>query len=172
LRPLLDKAAKKHKVKVRTLPDVVWEIDLKTMRRAMKIFNDGNMEVDANCVTRQLEYLEQKSEYLKRKNAAGTAQEKAPERAPPCEERMVLDGKRGKGEVLDSADMEKMVEEMKLLEERSARQLDAEWIVAAEAALGKNKSTLAVLRMGDVKSHIEKLRERGYEVEEPGSVAE
>jgi hypothetical protein len=171
LRPLLDKAAKTHKVKVRVLPDVEWKIDLKVMRRAMKFFNEGNMEVDANCINRQLEYLERRTEYLK-KSAAGMAQEKFAERLPPCDEKMILNGKSGNGEVLDSAEMEKMFEEMNLQEERGARQLDAEWIVAAETALAKNKSTLAVLRISNAKGYIADLRKLGYEVEEPGSVVE
>ena len=48
--------------------------------------------------------------------------------------------------------------------------MSAEWIEAAEAALGKNTSTIDVVSMINLKgtrSYIDKLRALGYTVEEP-----
>jgi hypothetical protein len=173
LRPLVDKAAKKHRVKVHTMPDVEWDFEVKTMRKMVKMVSGGTLDVDAKCVTQKLEYLERKIEYLK-KEAAATVQVEAPARVLPCGERAILmDDKPGGGKNPDAAAVQKTVENMELQEKLRGQQLDAEWIAAAEAALAKNKSTFAVLRLNQLKSptgHIAKLRELGYEVEEPGSV--
>ncbi|HTQ36704.1 MAG TPA: TraB/GumN family protein [Steroidobacteraceae bacterium] len=168
LRPLVDKAAKQHHVKIRTMPDVEWKFEVKDARKMLKLLGGSSLVVDAQCVTQKLEYLERKIDYLK-KNAAGTAQEKAPARVPDCDEG---------DEIPDTADLQKMRDDMQQREKLSDQQLDAEWIAAAQAALAKNKSTFAVLQIGwngdvsHINGYVAKLRELGYEVEEPGSGGE
>lgn len=174
LRPLVDKVAKKHRVKVRTMPDVEWKIEVKTMRRMVKYLGAGNMEVDAKCVARKLEYLERKIEYLK--EVAADTRAEAPASVPPCGEKITFQvSKSGSGESPDVADIQKMLDNIQLQEKLGAQQLDAEWIAGAEAALARNKSTFAVLQLRQLKSptgYIAKLRELGYEVEEPAKAAE
>ena len=170
LRPLVNSAAKKLHVKVRTLPDVEWKIEVKTMRRMVKVINRGTLQVDAKCVAQKLEYLERKVDYLK-KVAAGTTQEEVPARTPPCGEMdLFTDDKPGSAETPEIAAAQKMVENMDVQEKLGGQKLDAEWIAAAQAAMAKNKSTVAVLPLNQLNSptgHIAKLRELGYEVEEP-----
>jgi hypothetical protein len=174
LRPLVSGAAKKHKVKVRTLPDVEWKFEVKNVRAMMKFAVGLSLTVDTKCVTKKLEYLERKIEYLK-KNANGTGEEKAPPRVAACDETAIMDSKLRSGEIPGSAEFVKMLDDMDLREKLAGQKLDAEWIAAAEAALAKNRSTFAVLPLHQVKNpsgQLAKLRELGYEVEEAGSVIE
>jgi hypothetical protein len=108
-------------------------------------------------------------------NAAGTGQEKSPDRVPDCDEGELLFEKLRSGEIPDTAGILKTSDNIRRQAELSRQQLDAEWIAAAEAALTKNKSTFAMLPASQLKNptgHLAKLRELGYEVEEPGSVVE
>jgi hypothetical protein len=180
LRPLVDKAAKQHKVKVRNSPEVELKVVLKNVRGMLKFVGDFSA-VDANCVTQNLEYLERRIEYLKQ-SVAGPIHEKPPVainlsaadfRGPGCNDWAPLLEKLKSGEIPDTAGILKTMDEMGRRVLVSNQQLDAEWIAAAEAALAKNKSTFAVLQLHQLKDpdgHIAKLRELGYEVEEPDSV--
>jgi hypothetical protein len=171
LRPLVEKAAKKHKVKDRTSPDVEVKVVLKNVRGMLKFFRE-HTPVDAKCVTQKLDYLERRIEYMKQV-AAGPVQEKAPDRVLNCDEAELLFEKLKSGEIPDTAGILKTMDYMERQVELTNQRLDAEWIAAAEAALAKNTSTFAVLPLRQLKSptgHIAKLRELGYEVEEPGSV--
>jgi hypothetical protein len=168
LRPLVDKAAKKHKVKIRTSPGVEHKVEIKNARGMLKVFGAFSL-VDVKCVTQKLEYLERKIEYMKQK-AAGTAQEKAPARVPDCSEGNLLEEKLRSGEVPDTAGILKTIDNMGRQVKLSNERLDAEWIAAAEVALAKNKSTFAMLpasRLKNPTGQLAKLRELGYEVEEP-----
>jgi hypothetical protein len=74
------------------------------------------------------------------------------------------------GEIPDSVGFVKLIDDLATQNQLAREQLDAEWIGAAEAALQKNPSTIAVLQMVNVKgarSYIDKLRVLGYSVEEP-----
>jgi len=172
MRPQVDKAAKQHKVKVRTLPEVELKVDIKHLRGMLKFIRGFNL-VDEQCVTRKLEYLEHRIEYVKL-NAAGMPQDKAPDRVPDCDETELLLSKLMSGEIPDTAGILKTMDSIGKKVMLANQQLDAEWIAAAEAALAGNKSTLAVLSMGwngdvsRINGYVAQLRERGYEVEEPG----
>jgi hypothetical protein len=173
LRPLVDKAAKKHKVKVRTSPEVELKVVLKNARGMLKFYRNLNL-VDANCVAQRLEYLERGIEYTKQVDA-GPVQEKPPARVPDCDEGQLLFEKLKSGEIPDTAGIMKTMDYMERQEQLGNQRLDEEWIAAAGVALVKNKSTFAVLRLNQLKSptgYIAKLRELGYEVEEPVSVVE
>ncbi len=176
LRPLVDKAAKQHKVKVRTLPKVELKVEIKNTRGILKFIRESDL-VDEMCVTQKLEYLERRIEYIKQN--AGTSEAKPPARVKDCDEAdeaELLLSKVQKGEIADPAGIRKMMDTIGKQVISVNQQLDAEWIAAAEAALAANKSTLAVLQIGwngdvsHVNGYIAKLRELGYEVEEPGSV--
>jgi hypothetical protein len=168
LRPLVDKAAKKHKVRIRTLPEVELKVEIKNARGMLKFIGAFD-QVDVKCVTQKLEYLERTVEYLEQK-AVGTTQEKPPARVPVCDEMNYLMSKLQSGEIPDTAGILKMMDTMGRRVKLSNERLDAEWIAAAEAALAKRGSTFAVLQQQQLKSstgYIAKLRELGYEVEEP-----
>jgi hypothetical protein len=67
----------------------------------------------------------------------------------------------------------KLLDELGLQTRLAQEQLDAEWMQAAQAALEKNPSTVAVLHMANVqgpRSYIDKLRELGYSILEPPAV--
>jgi hypothetical protein len=171
LRPLVDKAAKQHKIKVRNSPEVELKVVLKNARGMLKFLGDFSA-VDPKCVMQNLEYLERRIEYL-RQSAAGPVQEKPPHRGPDCNDWAPLLEKLKSGEIPDTAGILKTMDYMGRQVLLSNQRLDAKWVEAAEAALAKNKSTFAVLELRKLKDptgHIAKLRELGYEVEEPGGV--
>lgn len=168
LRPLVDKAAKKHRVRIRTAPGVEQKVQIRNAREMFR-FVGAFDQVDVACVTQRLEYLERKVEYLKQ-IAAGTAQEGAPARVPHCDEMDLLMSKLMSGEIADTAGILALRENAQRQRELSNQRLNEEWIAAAQAALAKNKSTFAVLPLGQLTSptgQLAKLRELGYEVEEP-----
>jgi tRNA G26 N,N-dimethylase Trm1 len=169
----VENAAKKYKVRVRTSPGVEHKIEIKNARGMLKFFREFD-QVDVTCLTQKLEYLERKVEFLKQ-TSAGTAQEEAHARAPECDESQFLISKLRSGEIADSAGILKMIEDVEREGMLSIQKLNEKWIAAAEAALTKNKSTFAMLPASQLKNptgHLAKLRELGYEVEEPGSVVE
>jgi hypothetical protein len=168
LRPLVDKAAKKHKVKVRTMRDVERKIEVKNARGMLKTAGGLDL-VDLKCIPQKLEYLERMIDYLERQ-ASGTAPEKAPARVSDCSEADLLIRMLRSGEIPDKAGILKTMENMELQEKLGRQQLEAEWLAAAETALARNKSTFAMLPMYQLRSatgHLAKLRELGYTVEEP-----
>jgi hypothetical protein len=173
LRPLVDEAAKRHKVKVRNSPEVELKVVLKNVRDMLK-FVGNYSAVDAQCVAQHLEYLERRIEYLKQ-SATGPLQEKPPQRGRDCNDWEPLLEKLKSGEIKDSAGILKTMDYMGRQVELSNQKLDAKWVEAAAAALEKNKSTFAVLQLRQTQNpagHIAKLRELGYEVEEPGGAGE
>ena len=74
------------------------------------------------------------------------------------------------GESAEAARVKKVTADYMWHEQWARVQAQQEWVVAAQAALEKNRSTFAVLRLDDVLSPdgpLEKLRSLGYSVEEP-----
>jgi hypothetical protein len=168
LQPLVDKAVRKHKVKVRTLRDVERKIEVKNARGMLKLAGGLNL-VDVKCVTQKLDYLERKIDYLQQQ-ADGAERGQAPARIPDCSEADLLLRMLRSGEIADTAGILKVIDHMELQEKLGRQQLDEEWIAAAETALAKNRSTFAVLPMHQLRSptgQLAKLRELGYTVEEP-----
>jgi hypothetical protein len=169
LQPLVDKAVKTHKVKVRTMPDVERKIEIKNARGMLKGAVNILDLLDVTCVTQRMEYLERKVEFLKQR-AAGKTEGKAPASVPDCNEADTLIKKIRSGEIPDTAGIVKTIDNAERQEKSGRQQLETEWVAGAEAALAKNKSTFAVLPMYQLKNptgQIAKLRELGYTVEEP-----
>lgn len=76
------------------------------------------------------------------------------------------------GEIPDSLGFVKLLDDLAAQDKLAKAQLDAEWIEAAEATLAKNRSTVAVIstiNMRGDRNYMAKLRELGYQVEEPPS---
>jgi hypothetical protein len=177
LRSVVDKAAKEHKVKVRTMPKVEREVKIKHVADMLKSVRETNVG-DMKCFTLGLDYLERLIEYTDKKagavaqgNAAPAQDNAAAPRLEGCDG-YLLKALRS-GEIPDPAGIIKTIDNIELQLKLASQQLDADWIAAAQAALAKNKSTFAVLLMRQINgtdSYIAKLRELGYAVEEPGSV--
>lgn len=74
------------------------------------------------------------------------------------------------GQDKDAERARKMLADARWHAEWAGVQAEQEWLAAAQAALGKNESTFAVLPLADVLRQdgpLEKLRALGYQVEEP-----
>jgi hypothetical protein len=165
LRQLVDKAAKKHKVKIRTMPMVDAEAtltkgELEMARLATRLDLD-----DVKCFTQGLDAIERLiQERDQRVNA--TARDNA---AHPldCRTDWLTSGK-----FPDLAAAQSMREKMGMQFDHALQQVDTEWMAAAQAALKRNKSTFAMQAVvwGRPNSYIAKFRELGYEVEEPSSI--
>lgn len=173
LQPLVEKIASKYKVKRRILPSVVRRVEFTDAERAM-----ARMQVvldmgDVNCFTQRLDYLERLIQYSRqqdaaRENALRPRRDHCPPWVTPGEwlARWVPSGK-----LPDPASAQSMSDKVSLLLRLAYQQVDAEWMVAARAALAENKSTFAVQRIGDmprINEYLAQFRELGYEVEEPG----
>jgi hypothetical protein len=168
LMPLVEKSAKKHRVKTRTPPRVERKIEVDHVRDKLKSAGRINL-VDPQCVAARLDYLEKLVEYWKLM-ADPEAKADAPKRTPECNEPDMYIKKVKAGEMPDSTGLVAVMDDMQLQEKLGREQFEAEWLAAAQAALEKNTSSFAVLqafRQRDNKGYLDKLRERGYTVEEP-----
>jgi hypothetical protein len=168
LQPLVEKAAKKKRVKVRTMPRVENKVEVKNIRDMLKSAHKVSL-VDEQCVADYLNYLEQQVQYWKLLADGGEGAE-APRRLSACNEADMYIRKVRAGEIPDSTGFVKLLDQLEVQDKLAKEQLDAEWIEAAEAALKKNTSTIALVSMINLKgdrSYIDKLRALGYTVEEP-----
>jgi len=169
---VVEKAAKQHKVKRRTMPDV--ERIVKS--NARKILKSAyHIEIGADhCFTQGLDYLERIIEFSNQRRAVlassvspAPASEAAPPTRVPCEDDLIK--RLRSGEIPDPAGALKVFDEFELQNKLSLEQLDTEWIAAAEAAIAKNISSFAVIptRATSASGYFAKLRDLGYTVEEP-----
>jgi hypothetical protein len=74
------------------------------------------------------------------------------------------------GTSAEAVQLKQLMEDWMWHEEQATLQAQRDWLVAAQTAMEKNKSTFAVLPLADVfrpDGHLEKLRALGYGVEEP-----
>lgn len=168
--PLIEKTAKKHKVKIRTLRKVEREVKIRNVKDMLKSFSVPT-DLEISCFSEILEDLEYRVEYADQR-AAGTAQgDFQPRRAAICEnfDDLLVERMRS-GEIPDPAGILKVMDNLELQGRLAREQRDAEWLAAAEAAIAKNDSTFTMLPMYQITTptgYIAKLRERGYTVEEP-----
>jgi len=171
VRSVVDKAARKHKVKSRTMPIVKREVKVTNAREILKSTYHQDLG-DAQCFAQRLDYVEHVIEYAKQSaNAAGESRADSRPVAPrkiDCAD-VFIKGLRS-GEIPDPAGALKVLDEAALQAKLGLEQLEAEWLAAAQAAIAKNKSTFAMLSMNHVMSltgYLVKLKELGYTVEEP-----
>lgn len=173
VRSVVEKAAKKHKVKIRTMPTVERRVKVD----ARKILKSAyHVELgDAACFAQHLDYVEALIEHLKQQAAVaagGTTSAKEGGASPPrrgnCDEDLIK--RLRSGEIPDPAGALKAMDEMELQLKLAKEQLDSEWIAAAHAVIAKNNSSFAVLPMNEATSptgYVAKLKALGYTVEEP-----
>jgi hypothetical protein len=167
LRPLVEKSAKQHKVKVRTLRTVEREYKVKNVKERLKSLRESPAW-EVKCFAQSLDYLEQMVEYANRKKAAGTQDLGEPPPPLDCND-VLIKGMRS-GEIPDPAGILQLIDGLAMENKLAIDQRDAEWIAAAQAAIAKNKSTFTLLPMYQIRSpagYVAKLKELGYTVEEP-----
>ncbi len=178
LRQLVDKAVKEYKVKVRTVPTVSLQFELTKAEQKMEHMNSVRELGDVKCFTQDLDYFERLIEY-RNQQALATRQSYAVWRnVGDCPLRQLTSG-----DFPDPAAARSAYEKFMLRDELASKQVDAEWMSAAQTALAENKSTFAVVYTKGPRQYpmlwedyrhgyIAKFRELGYEVVEPGSVGE
>ena len=157
---VVNKTAKRHDIPV-TVPLV--KITLKDPKGMIKEFKKSSLD-DVECFAKTLQHLEHDLETMKdRANAWATG-----DTALLQELSYTDQGRACVAAVLEASALEG--EDFDALPER----VKAEWLKAAEAALGKNKRTFAALPMRelvDSDGYLAALREKGYRVEAPGQQA-
>jgi uncharacterized protein YbaP (TraB family) len=154
--PVVEKAAKRHKVPV-TRPTVA--IPVEKPRDLIREFKQAELE-DLDCFAKTLERLESDLDLMRvRANAwatgdIGTLQELAPvDQVGAC--LSVVTG----SDLLQSRGLSDL-----------PSRLTAAWLAAAEDALSRNASTLAVLWISEIlrpDGIVDQLRAKGYTVEAP-----
>jgi hypothetical protein len=172
LQPLVEKAARKLRVKTRTMPKVEKKVEIENLRSKLKSTHKLNL-VDEKCVADYLTFLEQQVDYLKRQ-AGGVEELAAPDRPAECNEGNLYIRKVRSGEIPDSVGFVELISHVEQQTKLAQEELDTAWIEAAQAALAKNSSTIAVLNpinTTGARSYIDQLRALGYTVEEPAAEA-
>jgi len=184
---VVDKAAKKHKIPIHTLPPVVRTIEIEKPRAILKAARNQDL-AEGECVGRNLVRIEKSAALghfdfnVNVVNAWATGDIEALRPKPASGEDLkredcvtasfiALADDPGSGlspEIRRGADLVRQQEE---LYKRAGEEAYLNWMAAAEAALTKNTSTFAVLPMDIVlspdQSWLAKLAERGYVVEAP-----
>jgi hypothetical protein len=169
-RPLIEKTAKKHKVKIRTLPKVEREVKIRNVKEMLKSFRESSAP-ELMCFKETLDYLERRIEYANRKASGEVLVDADLPRRENCTDfdTLVIRGMRS-GEIPDPAGILRVVDNIELQARLASEERDAAWLAAAQSALAKNDSTFTLLRMHQItgpSGYVAKLRELGYSVEEP-----
>jgi uncharacterized protein YbaP (TraB family) len=166
-------AAKKHRVRVRSLRDVEPKMKTKSSDIRTAIAGVGELS-DVECFTRDVDQMESDIEQLRqRANAWARGDVEAlrhlheqPDLVSACED--VFEQTITTGDSAKAARMKQIGDEYDALEAKGKVKAQQEWIAAASKALQKNRSTFALLPIRDVvgaDGHVAKLKELGYEVE-------
>jgi hypothetical protein len=181
---VVNQAAKKHKVKVRTLPSVSRETPVPEIRGFLKASRKVDF-AEAECFGRNLERIERTLELGEGPEIAWTNAWATGDletlRKPSAladlgrEDCVAAAAKALLGDpAIDlPPEVRAGLQAYARIEELSAQALqeaDQKWLDAAEAAIEKNQSTFAVLPINNVMSptgYLARLREKGYEVQEP-----
>lgn len=154
--PLVKKVAKKHKVPLNR-PEV--EIDIGDPREAIRQFADSRLE-DLDCFSKTLDRIDTDLEAMReRANAWATGDIDMLRSLPFTDQNQACSDAILHAGVMRDRGLSDMRERLETI-----------WLQAAETALEKNASTFAVLPMRQLLAsdgYIARLRERGYEVEEP-----
>ncbi len=170
---------KKHKIDAVRLPTVARTIRVEDPRGMLKSASKIDMP-DLDCFIRKLDTLEADIERTRKIANAwslGHIEElRNLTRASSRDELLqdscayVLMTALQNGGTADAAHAKRALDDVFWHAEQASVQAQSNWVAAAQKALEKNRSTFAVLPVGDVfrpDGHIEKLRALGYAVEEP-----
>lgn len=180
---VVNQAAKKQKVKIRTVPTVNREIEIVNPRGILKAARKMDF-AEGECFGRNLERIEKTIKedrvlFDKTVVNAWATGDLETLRKPPADlaredctmaalnavtNRPAAELPEGMTEGVD------FLKKMEQLNVQASDEAERNWLDAAETALAKNQSTFAVLPMDDVLSptgYLAKLQARGYVVEEP-----
>jgi uncharacterized protein YbaP (TraB family) len=166
-------AAKKHKVNIHRLPDVVRSVKFENVEGVLKHMRGLDFP-DIDCFTTSIGRLEDDIEHLKLLANAwahgdvGTLRtlHEQPEAGTECNSVMEMALVAGDSAVAETT--RRMAADYERSEKEGRIQLEANWIKAARAALDRNLSTFAVLPIRELVAtdgYVAKLKELGYEVE-------
>jgi uncharacterized protein YbaP (TraB family) len=153
---VVDFYAKKDKVPV-TTPHV--KIDVDDPKQAINDFKSTTGELDVACLERTIARLETDLDAMRaRANAWAVGDLDALKSLPYPDQRAAC--------IAAVSSNPRLAGQLK----EAKRRIDSDWLAAAEAALAKNASTLAVLPIADLTNadgRLAQLRAKGYAVEEP-----
>jgi len=188
---VVHKIARKHKVRINTLPPVERKIEVEKPRSILKAARNLDL-AEGECVGRNLVRTEKLDAMgllaydVAATNAWATGDLDAMRQKPDpalaelqredcttaaLNAAMNSMNSELPAEVRRGLDLIKQQEDMYAL---AGAEAERNWLEAAEAALANNKSTVAVLPMGVVLNpwiYLAKLKEKGYVVEAPGDRA-
>lgn len=154
--PVIKKIAKQNAVKI-TTPQLRVEID--QPRAAIKEFKKSSLD-DLECFAKTLERLETDLEAMRsRANAWAVGDLEALRKLPPPDQRGACLNAIMNSQVVQQRGFQDMPERI-----RSA------WMQSAEAALANNRSTFAMLSIGEMlrpDGYIARLQAKGYVVDAP-----
>jgi hypothetical protein len=179
VRAVVDRAAKKQKVRIHQLPTIKRVLKVEDPRGMLKSAKKLEFP-DIDCFTRNLDKVEADVERVKSLANAWSRGDieklRGLHRNRPIKEALndsctyVLMAAFNEGESKDAAHAKKMLDNILWHAEQAIYQAQLDWLAAAQVALAKNKSTFTVLSVAEVFSpggSLEKLRALGYTVEEP-----
>ncbi len=159
--PAIVAAAAKHRVKI---TDVKFEPVIIEPRAAIREFSASRL-ADIECFEKTIERIETDLVAMRaRANAWAVGDVAALRKLPAIDQRAACEA------ALRAAPFMKMFGANDLL-----LQIEATWLNAVDAALTKNKVTLAVLPIAQLvtpKGYLAKLRLKGYRVEEPDATVD
>ena len=172
--PPIERAAKKHKVKV-TSPSVEVQVVIDEPRQVLKRFKQIPLD-DVPCFTVTIDNLEADIASLKElANAWAIGDVAALEKLHRDEPRqdclrmiftMILEG----GGVVSELGIEEMIERTRRAGELAEEELEQKWLAAAQTALENNETTVGVLPIAELvkeDGRLAKLRALGYTVRAP-----
>jgi TraB/PrgY/gumN family len=169
---VVTKAAKKNKLKI-TTPQVTVRIEIDNPKAVLKKFRKTEFN-DVECFSKTLDRFEADiDDITSRANAWAIGDMAALRRLnnPNTEDcNAVMMKAIMTGSLAEELGAKETFDKLKKEGERVAKEMEMKWLDAAETALANNKSTFAMLRLNDAlnpEGYLAKLRERGYEVEEP-----
>jgi hypothetical protein len=159
--PAIVAAAAKHRVKI---TDVKFEPEIIAPRAAIREFSASRL-ADIECFEKTIERIETDLVAMRaRANAWAVGDVAALRKLPAIDQRAACEA------ALRAAPFMKMFGANDLL-----LQMEATWLNAVDAALTKNKLTLAVLPIAQLvtpKGYVAKLRLKGYRVDEPDATVD
>jgi uncharacterized protein YbaP (TraB family) len=154
--PIIEAAAKKNHVPVTT---VEVKIAVEDPKQAINDFKSTSGELDAKCLATTITRLETDLDAMRqRANAWAVGDLQALRNLPYPDQRAAC--------LAAVAANPRLAEQM----QDAQKQIDIQWLAAAEKSLAKNASTFAVLPITELlrpNGRLEQLKSRGYLVEEP-----
>lgn len=154
--PVVEKAAKKHKLKI-TTPKI--EIEIDKPRAAIKEFKKSSL-ADAECFAKTIERLETDLDVMRaRANAWATGNVKKLREMTHVDQMTACIAAVMNAQMVHERGYDDLPDRMATA-----------WLHSAEAALIKNKSTFTVLSIGEIYKAdglVAKLQARGYVLDEP-----